>query len=196
MARQRFGSQNRKRLACLDGFLKFKPAKFAPRSNASAFWKSKSKKYSGVGALFEVQAGKICSTMWRESDLEVKSVKDLHKLAASDDFLKFKPANFAPRCGARSQNRKNWRCRSIFSSSRRQNLHHAVARERFGSQNRKRLACLDDFLKFKSAKFAPRCGQRTMWKSKSLTRQVLGAFFEVQSALRVAGASIFDAAST
>ena len=31
---------------------------------------------------------------------------------------------------------KNWRCRSTFGSSHRQNLHHACARERFGSQNR------------------------------------------------------------
>ena len=48
---------------------------------------------------------KICTTPARESDLEVKIVK-------------------------------NWRCRNTFGSSHRQNLHHAWARERFGSQNR------------------------------------------------------------
>ena len=48
---------------------------------------------------------KICTTPARESDLEIKIVK-------------------------------NWRCRSTFGSSNRQNLHHACARERFGRQNR------------------------------------------------------------
>ena len=31
---------------------------------------------------------------------------------------------------------KNWQVRSTFGSSSRQNLHHACARQRFGSQNR------------------------------------------------------------
>ena len=31
---------------------------------------------------------------------------------------------------------KNWQARSTFGSWHRQNLHHACARERFGSQNR------------------------------------------------------------
>ena len=48
---------------------------------------------------------KICTTPARESDLEVKIVK-------------------------------NWHVRSTFGSWHRQNLHHACARERFGSQNR------------------------------------------------------------
>ena len=33
---------------------------------------------------------------------------------------------------------KNWRCESTFGSWGRQNLHHACAPERFGSQNRKK----------------------------------------------------------
>ena len=39
-------------------------------------------------------------------------------------------------------------------------------------------------------KFAPRCGERAILKSKSLKHQVLGAFFEVQSASCVTGAGI------
>ena len=51
------------------------------------------------------EVDKICTTLWRESVLEVKIVK-------------------------------NWQVRSTFGSWAPQNLHHAVARERFGSQNR------------------------------------------------------------
>ena len=79
--------------------------KFAPRLRAREIWKSKSLKTGMPGALLEVDLDKICATPARESDLEVKIVK-------------------------------NWRCRSTFGSSHRQNLHHACARERFGSQNR------------------------------------------------------------
>ena len=41
-----------------------------------------------------------------------------------------------------------------------------------------------------SAKFAPRLRARAIWKSKSLKRQVLGTFLEVESAFCVAGAGI------
>ena len=92
---------------------------------------------------------KICATPARESDLEVKIVK-------------------------------NWRCRSTFGSSHRQNLHHACARERFGSQNRWKLACREHFWKLTSTKFAPRLRARAIWKSKSLKRGRLGALLEVQ----------------
>ena len=80
---------------------------------------------------------KICTTPARESDLEVKNVK-------------------------------NWQRRSTFGSWSRQNLHHACARERFGSQNRKKLTASEHLWKLKSSKFAPRLPARTIWKSKSL----------------------------
>ena len=79
--------------------------KFAPRLHARAIWKSKSLKAGRFGALLEVELRKISTTPARESDLEVKIVK-------------------------------NWRCRGTFGSWASQNLHHACARERFGSQNR------------------------------------------------------------
>ena len=92
---------------------------------------------------------KICTTPARESDLEVKIVK-------------------------------NWRCRGTFGSWSRQNLHHACARERFGSQNREKLACSEHFWKFSSTKFAPRLRARAIRKSKSLKTGMFGALLEVE----------------
>ena len=51
-------------------------AKFAPRLRARAMWKSKSLKTGMVGALLEIEVAKICTTPARESDLEVKIVKN------------------------------------------------------------------------------------------------------------------------
>ena len=101
----RFGSQNRKKLTASEHFWKLKSAKFAPRLRARTIGKSKSLKTDGVGALLEVEVGKICTTPARENDWEVKIVK-------------------------------NWEPRTTFGSWSRQNLHHACAREQFGSQNR------------------------------------------------------------
>ena len=50
--------------------------KFAPRLRARAIWKSKSLKTGMFGALLEVDIDKICTTPARESDLEVKIVKN------------------------------------------------------------------------------------------------------------------------
>ena len=49
--------------------------KFAPRLRASTIWKSKSLKTDSLGPLLEVEVGKICTTLARENDLEVKIVK-------------------------------------------------------------------------------------------------------------------------
>ena len=57
-------------------FWKLSFAKFAPRLRARAISKSKSLKTGGVGALLEVELRKICTTPARESDLEVKIVKN------------------------------------------------------------------------------------------------------------------------
>ena len=85
---------------------------------------------------------------------------------------------------------KNWQARSTFGSWHRQNLHHACARERFGSQNRSNVAWSEHFWKLTSTKFAPRLRARTIRTSKSLKTDGLGTFFEVQSVFRVAGAGI------
>ena len=57
-------------------FWKLTSTKFAPRLRARAIWKSKSLKTGGVGTLLEVDIDKICTTPARESDLEVKIVKN------------------------------------------------------------------------------------------------------------------------
>ena len=50
--------------------------KFAPRLRARAIWKSKWLKTGMPGALLEIELDKICTTPARESDLEVKMVKN------------------------------------------------------------------------------------------------------------------------
>ena len=49
--------------------------KFTPRCGARAIWKSKSLRHRGFGALLDVELRKICTTLWRESGFEVKTVK-------------------------------------------------------------------------------------------------------------------------
>ena len=50
--------------------------KFAPRLRARAIRKPKSLKHRGFGALLEVDIDKICTTPARESESEVKIVKN------------------------------------------------------------------------------------------------------------------------
>ena len=50
--------------------------KFAPRLRARAIWKPKSLKRGMPGTLLEVDIDKICITPARESDSEVKIVKN------------------------------------------------------------------------------------------------------------------------
>ena len=57
-------------------FWKLSFAKFAPRLRARAIRKSKSLKTGMPGALVEVELRKICTTPARESDLEVKIIKN------------------------------------------------------------------------------------------------------------------------
>ena len=51
-------------------------AKFAPRLRTRAVRKSKSLKTESLGRLLEVGVAKICTTTARESDLEIKIVKN------------------------------------------------------------------------------------------------------------------------
>ena len=75
---------------------------------------------------------------------------------------------------------KNGRVRRTGCPRCQENLHHACARERFGSQNRQKPAVSGHFLKSKSPKFAPCLRARAIWKSKSLKTGGVGAFFEVE----------------
>ena len=155
-----------------------------PYSGGFAGSESQFLKTGGCGGQTAQDVAKIGTTLWHQSDSEVKIAKarqarsttfwssspqNLHhavarerfgsqnryKLRGSDGFLKFKPAKLAPRCGARvmwkskSKKKKNWQRRSIFWRWELENLHHAVARERLGSQNRLKTRCPDHVLKFK-----------------------------------------------
>ena len=110
--------------------------KFAPRLRARAIWKSKSLKTGMFGALLDVDIDKICTTPARESDLEVKIVKNWH---AGSTFGRWHRQNLHHACAREWLEVKivktPW-VRTTFGSWSRQNLHHACAREGFGSQNR------------------------------------------------------------
>ena len=60
---------------------------------------------------------------------------------------------------------------------RNKKLHAAVARSAFPSQNAKKLTVSEHFLKFRCRKFARRCGEKYICKSKYLC---FAALFEVQ----------------
>ena len=53
-------------------------------------------------------------------------------------------------------------------------------RERFGSQNRQKLAAPGHFWKLQAAKFVPRCRARAIRKSKSLKPEGFGGLYEIQ----------------
>ena len=110
--------------------------KFAPRLRARAIWKSKSLKTGMPGPLLEVDLDKICTTLRARAIWKSKSLKtgmpgpllevDIDKICATparESDLEVKIV-------------KNWHAGSTFGSWHRQNLRHACARERFGSQNR------------------------------------------------------------
>ena len=52
--------------------------KLAPHCGARAIWKSKLLKPGTFGALFESELRKIWTTLWHQSDSEVKIVKNWH----------------------------------------------------------------------------------------------------------------------
>ena len=66
MALQARKVSSKKRAGAKGRVPKMKP-KFAPRCGARAIWKSKSLKTGGVGAFFEFETGKTCTTPVRES---------------------------------------------------------------------------------------------------------------------------------
>ena len=72
--RLRFGTQNRQKLAYSDGFSKVRSAKFAPHCGDSEV-KTVNKLKVSEGFTYNIQFRKICATLKRESNLEVKIVK-------------------------------------------------------------------------------------------------------------------------
>ena len=140
--------RSEKRGGAKDRLFKMSP-KFAPRLRARAIWTSKSLKIGLPGALFEVELDKICTTHARESDLDVKIVKNWH--AGSTDFWKLKSPKFAPCLRARAI----WKSKSL------------------------KIGGVGALLEVSFAKIAPRLRARAIRKSKSLKRGMLGALLEV-----------------
>ena len=70
--------------------------------------------------------------------------------------------------------------RTTFGSSGVENLHAAVARSTFVSQNVQNTPCSDQFWKFRCRKFARRCGQKHICKSKCTKHTMFGPLLEVQ----------------
>ena len=66
--------------------------------------------------------------------------------------------------------------RNTFGSWSPQNLHHACARERFGSQNRKKSDGVGALLEVEVGKISPRLRASTIWKSKSLKTEITKRF--------------------
>ena len=76
VARERSGSQNREKLAGSEHLWKLRSVKCAPGCGARVIQKPKSSKHRGFGALFEVELRKTCTTLCRQSDLEVKIIEN------------------------------------------------------------------------------------------------------------------------
>ena len=110
--------------------------KFAPRLRARAIWKSKSLKTGTPGALLEVGFAKICTRLSARMIWKSKALKtgrpgallevDLDKICTTPTRESDSEVTIV---------KTPW-VRSTFGSWASQNLHHACARERFGSQNR------------------------------------------------------------
>ena len=78
MAKNKFGSQNVKKLTASEHFLTFCCRKIARRCGEKHIWKSKCTKHRMFGPLFEVQMSKNCTPLWRKAHLEVKMYKTPH----------------------------------------------------------------------------------------------------------------------
>ena len=52
----------------------------------------------------------------------------------------------------------------VGAERRRQKLHAAVAKNKFGSENAQKLTVSELFLKFCCRKIARRCGEKRIWK--------------------------------
>ena len=68
---------------------------------------------------------------------------------------------------------------TTFWSSDVEQLHAAVAKSTFGSENVKKLTVREHFLKFWCRNIARRCGEKHIWKSKCTKHRMFGPLFEV-----------------
>ena len=76
VARSTFASQNVQNTSAPDHFWKLRCQKSARRCGAKHISKSKCTKHLGFGPLLEVEMSKKCTPLWRETHVQVKSVKN------------------------------------------------------------------------------------------------------------------------
>ena len=76
MAKSTFGSENVKKMLTPEHFFNFRCRKIVRRCGEKHIWKSKSTKYVGFEALFDVLMSKNCTPLWRKAHLEVKMLKN------------------------------------------------------------------------------------------------------------------------
>ena len=112
------------------------PARGSPRCGTRAISKSKSLKTGMIGALFEVELHIIYTTLWRESDFCGKKVPRCMFAAILDVQVVKTCTTLWRKSDFEVKIVKDCQRRGTFGSSASENLHHACARERFGSQNR------------------------------------------------------------
>ena len=75
MAPSTFPSQNVQSTPTSDHFWKLRCRKSARRCGAKRVWKSKFRKHTMFGPLFEVEMSKKCMPLWREAHFQVKMCK-------------------------------------------------------------------------------------------------------------------------
>ena len=81
MAPSTFPSQNVQSTPTPDHFWKLRCRKSACLCGAKRVWKSKCRKHTMFGTLFEVEMSKKCMPLWREAHFQVKMYK-IHQVGA------------------------------------------------------------------------------------------------------------------
>ena len=114
------------------------------------------------------------------------SSQNVQNMSGSDHFLKLRCGKIARRCSEKhlfkSKCTKHVRFGRLFEVEMLKNLHAAVARRTFSSQNRKKLTLSGHFLKCRSKncrKMARRCGAKHLYKSKCTKHLRFASFLEV-----------------
>ena len=109
--------------------------------------------------------------------------QNVQNTSGADHFLKLRCLKIARRCGAKhickSKCTKHTMLGPLFEVRMSKNLHAAVARSTFPSQNAKKLTFSDHFLMFGCQKMARRCGAKHISKSKCKKTDILGPLFDV-----------------
>ena len=171
MARSTFPSQNVQNTPASDHFWKLRCRKSARRCGAKHMSKSKCTKHTMFGPLLEVAMSKKCTALWREANVQVKSVKkirvrttfwhsDVEKLWRKAHFQvkSAKKYGFGPLFDVQMSKKctrlwreahfqvnrvKNWQARTTFWRSDVETARAVVVWSTFGSQKCQNLGVLN-----------------------------------------------------